>query len=403
MPTPVALVTPSAMFEQKVLAALQEPTPGLRRWRDEYERIDPSKVAADVAGDGVAVVCLGPGLSTDALLELAQAFDREHPEMCVLIVAEPTPELWQRAVRAGVRDVISPTAGPEELGAAVRRARETAERRQAKVGRDERPARPPSRIVTVVSPKGGSGKTTVATNLSVGLAAAMPGKVAVVDLDVYFGDVAAALQLAPAQTMCDVAASPGAIDLTTLKVFLTPHPSGLFALCAPESPVEGETVGHEHSARVVRLLGSEFPVVIVDTAAGLDEHALAAIELSTDVVLVCTLDVASVRSLRKEIEALDKLGMTGQRRHFVLNRADARVGLEAADVEAVIGMKADVAVPSSRSVPLSMNQGSPVIESDPRSPVARQLQHLVERFADRTPAVAAAAPAGPRRRRREGR
>jgi pilus assembly protein CpaE len=196
---------------------------------------------------------------------------------------------------------------------------------------------------------------------------------------------------------------------TMVKVFLATHASGLYALCAPESPAEGDAVSHEHGALALRLLASEFSVVVVDTGAGLHEHSLAAIEVSTDLLVVCTTDVASVRSLRKELDALDHLGMTAQRRHFVLNRSNAKVGLDLGDIEDAIGMKCELTLPSSRSVPLSMNVGSPVIETDPRSPVARQLQRLVERFtehgpdtvgADPAPAPAAATPG---RWRRNGR
>jgi pilus assembly protein CpaE len=400
MTSRVAIITPDAAFEEKLRTSVSSlPSSAVRRWKDEYLRIDPSKVVAEMADEGVGVVCLGPGLPVDTMLELAAAFDRDHPEQCVLMLAEPTVELWRQAAPAGVRDVVSPRADLVELSRAVARAVETAERRRANVIGDADPRRPASRVVTVLSPKGGSGKTTLATNLSVGLAGAMPGKVAVVDLDVHFGDVAAALQLSPSHTIRDLAIA-GAVDTTMAKVFLSSHASGLYVLCAPESPAEGDEVTYEHAAQAVGLLAQEFPVVVVDTAAGLDERTLAAIEVSTDLVLVATTDVSSVRSLRKLVEALDRLSMTAQQRHFVLNRADARVGLETPDIETAVGMKTALSLPSSRAVPLSMNLGTPVILSEPRSPVARQLQRLVEQFTAQSPDshLVASGPSASRRR-----
>jgi len=97
---------------------------------------------------------------------------------------------------------------------------------------------------------------------------------------------------------------------------------------------------------------------------------------------VCTMDVSSVRSLHKVVVALDQIGMTTQQRHFVLNRAESKVGLDPHDIEAAVGLPIDVSVPSSRAVPLSMNQGEPVIITDPKSGVARQMQLLVGRFAE---------------------
>jgi pilus assembly protein CpaE len=381
----IVLVTPTPEFEDRVRAALDVPPDAIvRQWREEYLRIDPSKVVDLAHQTGARVVCLGPGLALDTLIDLAAAFDREHPEQCVVAVATPSAELWEGALHAGVRDVLGPDAADDALRATLRRALATAERRLANLLPSMEPERPGGRVISVVSPKGGSGKTTVATNLAVALASAMPGDVALVDLDLMFGDVAAALQLVPEHTLADVARSPVPVDATMLKVFLTPHRSNLYALCCPETPAESEEVSHEHTSAAVRLLGAELGVVVLDTPAGLDGHTLSAIEQSSDLVLVCTTDVAGVRSMRKELDALDRLGMTEQQRLLVLNRADARVGVDPRDVEAILGMRADVTVPSSRAVPLSMNEGTPLVESDPRSPVSRALRSLAERFADPT-------------------
>ncbi len=397
------LVTADEAFEKRLRAAAPAlAANGLRRIKKEYINAPSSELVARAGAAGVSVVCLGPGLPDDAVLELARAFDRDHPEVCVLVLAKPTPGLAQQAMRAGVRDVLAPGTPPLEIARALAEAGQTAVRRRSRVAAQSDQPSVMGKVVTVLAAKGGSGKTVTATNLAVGLARAGT-EVAVVDLDVHFGDVAAALQLDPEHTLADVAAGQEPVDKTVLKVFLTPHPSGLFALCAPRSPAEGDEVKPEHVGHVLGLLRQEFAVVVVDTAAGLDELALAAIEASTDLVLLCTTDVASVRSLRKEIDVLDQLGMNHQRRCFVLNRAGARVGLHADDIESVVGMKVELALPSSRAVPLSMNVGVPVVESEPRSKVARQLRQLADRFAVRT----SASPAGGRnllgRKRREHR
>ena len=396
----LALVTPEAGFERAVRAVAGDEAG--RQWREEYLRIDPTKVVAHVAATGAPVAVLGPGLPPATALALADAFDRERPDLCVVLVADPSPELVREALRAGVRDVVAPAAGRAELAQVLSRAAATAERRQARA-EAAAPARA-THVVTVLSPKGGTGKTAVATNLAVGLAARRPGQVALVDLDLQFGDVATALGLSPRQGLGDVAACPGPLTATMVKVFLSPHPSGLYALCAPPTPAEGDSVTGEHVAQAVGLLAGEFATVVVDTGAGLSEHALAAVELSSDLVLVSTPEVTSVRSLRKALDALDELGLAAARRHLVVNRADARGGLALADLEAVMAMACDVQVGGSPSVPDSMNLGSPVIESEPRSAVARQLARLVDAVAgDAGPGAAPETPAGGGRFRRGAR
>jgi pilus assembly protein CpaE len=107
--------------------------------------------------------------------------------------------------------------------------------------------------------------------------------------------------------------------------------------------------------------------------------------MSTDLVIVCPMDVGGVRSLRKELDALDRVGVVTARRFLVLNRADSRVGISPQDITEVLGMDIDISIPSSRAVPLSMNEGIPLVESNPRSPVAIQLQQLSAHFSNLIP------------------
>lgn len=244
------------------------------------------------------------------------------------------------------------------------------------------PKPPAGRVITVLSPKGGAGKTTVATNLAVGIARRAAGLTALVDLDLCFGDVASALLLDPKHGIGQLARAARALDDAAVKMLLTPHPTGLHVLCAPDDPVEGDEVRGGDVVAVLDVLAADMPYVVVDTGAGMDEAALLAVERSTDLVLVGAMDVPSLLGLRKALDVLDRLGMTGARRHLVLNRADSRVGLEVSDVESTIGLPVSVAVPSCRSIPQSVNQGRPIVETDWRSPASRALQELVDVFTE---------------------
>ena len=241
---------------------------------------------------------------------------------------------------------------------------------------------PPTRqtkVIVVISPKGGSGKTAVSSNLAVALAQRCPGRVVAVDLDVQFGDFGTALSLTAEHTLAQLART-SIIDATTVKLFLTLYYNGLYVLAGANDPVDADSIGHAHVSKVLPLLAQNFDYVIVDTPAGLDERTLAAIECATDLLLVSSLDVTSIRSLRKELDALDHIGIKAERQ-LVLNRADAKVGLHPSDAEEAIGMKIYCSIPSSREIPLSLNLGTPVVISEPKSAVARQLQLLAELYA----------------------
>ena len=256
----------------------------------------------------------------------------------------------------------------------------------------ERRAQPGSgnHLITVMSPKGGTGKTTIATNLGVTLARRHPGEVVVVDLDLQFGDVGGALRLLPDSTIADIAAR-WPVDSVGVKLHLTEHHTGLLALCAPEDPAQADDVEPAHVESILALLSVSFRYVIVDSEPGLSEHVLSALDCSTDIAMVCSTDVHSVRGLRKAMRTLDLIGMTAARRHLVINRADAKVNLTIAEIESAVGCGADVLVPSAREIVLAVNEGVPVAETGSPPQVVRAFEQLADRFEE---AAAAADSAG---------
>ena len=379
----VALVTESHELADRVRSVTGAENPlYLQPWRNG-QPFDAERIVREAGAGTASVVCIGDDVPLDLAIEVAAIADRDHgAEMTVVLVATPSSDLWRDAVRAGVRDIVDPHLVDVELEPALGRAQEWTARLRESGSSAPPPPPKTGRVIVVLSPKGGSGKTMVASNLTAALARDAGGPVALVDLDVQFGDAAYALGLVPEHTIGQLAAAP-TLDATTLKVFLTRHePSGAYVLCGAESPEEGETVTDKLACRVVELLARDVDYVVVDTPAGLDERTLAVLELATDVVLVSSLDVSSIRNLGKSIDALERVDLLPQSRYFVLNRSDARVGIEPSDVEAALGMKIDTAVPSSRAIPFSMNQGRPIVIEEPNSQAARELTSFTHRFVD---------------------
>lgn len=325
----------------------------------------------------VDVVIVDGGQDAERAFTVARDFDDQRPEVTVVLHLEPVGDVISRAMQVGVRDVLAPGSDEDRIRESVKRALEVAERRQQTLRATE--AARANRLILVVSPKGGAGKTTVASNLAIGLAHRVPNQVVLVDGDLQFGDVGNALRLLAETNLRDAIAG-GLHDVTEVKVHLTPHRSGLFALCAPDIPGVADEITPQAFTKAINLLHDEFKYVVVDTDPGLGERTLSAMDAATDLVFVAATDVASVRGLHKTLDALDRIGMAEPTRHFVLNRSDAKVGLEVSDIAATIGMQPDVLIPSSRSLPVSLNQGVPILEVEEGSPAAEPLWELVSRF-----------------------
>ena len=343
---------------------------------------DPARLFEQlVDGELPDVLLVGPYAPAPEVLTLAARLDVQSPGISVVLMADPSPEMWQAAMRAGIRDLLPPDADVEEIRAAVERAGSAAASRRRVLRPVSETERYTGRVITVASPKGGVGKTTVSTNLAIGLTAAAPQSTVLVDLDVQFGDCASALGLVPEYTLPDAVRGPASEDTMVLKTFLTQHPSGLYAVCGAESPAAGDTVTGEDVTRLLASLAREFRYVVVDTAPGLSEQTLAALDRATDVVMLTSMDVPGVRGLRKELDVLRELCMIPAGRHVVMNFADPKGGLSVRDVETTIGAGVDVVLPRSKSVPASTNQGVPLLQSGGRrDPMARELRRLVSRF-----------------------
>ncbi len=235
------------------------------------------------------------------------------------------------------------------------------------------------RLITILSPKGGAGKTSVATNLAVALAVRHPRKVVLVDLDLQFGDVASVLRQTPSTTIADVSRK-WPVGGANLKLSLTAHPTGLYTLCAPWNPAEADEVTAEHVAGVLTELHQSFEYVVVDTDPGLSERVLSSLDQSTDIVMVCATEMPSIHGLAKALQALDIVGMVGQRRHFLLNRSNAKVGIEFEDIERTIGAEIDVRLPSSIDMVKATNGGVPVLESRANDTIVKAFEQLADRL-----------------------
>lgn len=344
---------------------------------------DPDSLVTHIDGAGnPEVLVLDSTADPDAALALADRFTVQRPGTVVLLASDRSHEVGLRAMRAGVRDIIPTTADATEIRRALDAAVTTANRlstsavdAQPEEGAGGRKAR----LVTVVSSKGGVGKTTVATNLAVALARTMPHSTVLVDLDLQFGDVATGLGLTPDYAVPDALPSVANGDTIALKTYLTLHAdTGLYVLPAPEHPASADAVTSAQISQLLQMLATEFAYVVVDTSPGLSDYTLAALDQTTDPLLLTALSVPSARGMRKVIDTLAQLRMFSQGHRVLVNFADAGHGMSAADVEATLGMSVGTSLPTSKAAPASLNLGVPLMQSRIRDPLVKALTPVVD-------------------------
>jgi pilus assembly protein CpaE len=351
----------------------------------------PDEAMGAIATEGREVVAtlVGSGLDDDEALGLAARLQQAAPEVAVVLLRErESGQMLRSALRFGVRDVLGASSDAEAVRASTARAIELTTSLRGRLaagagdGRRGASSGRPGEIITVFSAKGGCGKTFLATNLAVALAAGGT-EVALVDLDLHFGDVAIVLQLFPTRTIQDAARERG-LDAEALRSYLTPHPAGIWALAAPTEPPVADTVSASAVSTILKLLRSSFAYVVVDTPAAVTDQVLAAFDESDSVALLATLDVPSIKNLKLTMQTMERLRYPRSRMRVIVNRADSRVGVRLPDVEKVLDTSIDLTIPSSRSVPISVNKGNPVLLEEPRGNVAEAIRRLAAQLAPGT-------------------
>ena len=351
---------------------------------------DPDEAMAALAAEGsdVLAAIFGPSLADRDALALAGALQQGTPDVSVLLIRrQESGELIRQALRVGIKDVLSSASDETAVRTAAARALEIARTLRGRLGgaapTDPGEGRSPGRVITVFSSKGGCGKTFLSTNLAVALSRG-GAEVALVDLDLHFGDVAIMLHLFPSHTIYDAAENPG-LDALSLKSLLTRHDSGVWTLVAPTEPTIADTINPGAIGSILKLLRSAFDYVVIDTPPAFSEPVLAAFDESDWLVMLATLDVPSIKNLRLTLQTMELLHFPKSRIRVVINRADSKVGLRLPDVEKLLSSSVDATIPSSRSVPLSVNKGSPIMLEEPKGPVADSIRRVAALLTDPQP------------------
>ena len=351
----------------------------------------------EVSPELIIVACAGYSDRALYFIDSAVKQARERP-VVVLTMGSPNGFL-RRVFESGADDILTLPEDPEHVAFTLMKA--VARRQGAAVASGVALGA----MICILGPKGGTGKTLTATNLVVELAS-RGERAVVVDLDLQFGDVGLALGLRPDKTVYDLARSGGSLDAEKLDAYLVTHSSGAKALLAPTRPDQAGTVGVDFLRDVFANLRTMADFVVVDTPPGFTPEVIAAIDSSSHVCLVGMLDSLSLKNTKLGLETLDLMGYDPDRIAILLNRADSRVGITHEDVDAIIGKTPSIHVPSDREIPISINDGMPIVMGDDRTEAARSFRLLADFYVEQSEAAGEEEPAAeaetpqPKQRRR---
>ena len=291
----------------------------------------------------------------------------------LLLIRQDDPATARRALAIRARDMVAAAAVEENLpGALTRHAEATIAQQQA------------GKVIAVFSSKGGVGKTTLAVNLAMALNLLSHHAVAIVDLDLQFGDVAALLGDLPPGNIHDLAMAPTLDRLSVERVLTKIGSADVNMLAAPALPQESEDIRPELVVRVLQTLKETHAYVVVDTAPGFSDVNVAALDYADYVLMVLTPDVVTIRTIKQALDLFwTGFHYSGKKVRLVMNRAGSRSGIESQDISAALGSKVYWELPSDGNWPVkAANQGRALMVFQPTSLLAQSIRDMARSLID---------------------
>jgi pilus assembly protein CpaE len=308
----------------------------------------------------------------------------------IMMSVQGEQDYLRRAMLAGAREfLIKPFSG-DELVRSIRHVYRLESSKRSMVaqtaanaggnghGASGEPGDPrQGKIITIVSPKGGVGRTAIACNLAVALKLSTQKKVALVDGSLYFGDVGVMLNLLSSKTIVDAVEHIDGLDAELLNDIMATHSSGVKVLLAPPLPEMAELVTAEHIRRILVELSANYDYIVVDTWPSFAETVLTAMDLSDHIMLIMTLEMTAIKDVKLYLEVVDKLEYPAEKVKLVLNSSGNAAGIKVEAVEETLRHKVMVGLSNdSLGMQTAINQGVPLIISAREHPFSRDINRL---------------------------
>ena len=343
----------------------------------EIAGADEALEKVDLLSPNILLIHAGES-DTDAISLAERVIQRKPRTFVILLMQALTLERMQMANAAGCHNVAPFPANAKALCDLIHRVNSAESDRITALDTNER-ATWSSKIITVYGAKGGLGKTTIATNLSIMLAK-QKKKVAILDLDLLFGDVHIFMDVEPKETIADLMQESFSNSIDAIRAFMTVHSSGIHILCAPKTPEYAETVSGDRIQSLLALLRSYYDYIIIDTAVNFSDPILAALEASTTILFLTGLDVSTLKNSKMAMSILESLGQKKKVR-VIINRAVEINSITVADVQRIVDAPILARIPSDYLVAVAaLNQGQPFAQNAPRAKLSLAIGDIAEKI-----------------------
>jgi pilus assembly protein CpaE len=360
---------------------------------------DSTKAGPKLAESAAQVILHGTSATDHVPTAEIDAIRAVTAAPIVLVTSASANSILSEALTAGLFDVVLLPQLTDSIVFTIKKANSLAAGRAGGAAAKSSSSME-GKVVTLFSPKGGSGKTVLACNLATVFARKHQRRTLLLDLDLQFGDAAIMMGIEPDKTIYDLVMARRELDSDALAGYVTAHQSGVHVLPAPMRPEDAELVTEERLGHLFAVAKESYDVVVVDTPPFFHGPVLSTLDRTDQLVLVGTMDVPTIKNIKLTLQTLDLLHYPKERRHLLLNRTGSKVGLNAKEIERALDMQVEFEIESDREIPVSVNRGVPLALANPRSGVVKALSDMADKL---VPVRTAAKPDEKKSKRRMGR
>jgi pilus assembly protein CpaE len=241
-------------------------------------------------------------------------------------------------------------------------------------------------FIAIHSLRGGTGSSTLAVNLGVGLFSVWREPTVLLDLTMTAGQVALMLNMTLRRTWADIAHfKPNELDIDSLSSIIAGHESGLHIIAAPTFPSEAETLRGETLSIALQLIKSQYEYMVADLPHDFSEPAIQALDAADLVLMVASPDMASIRAVTAALDTYDKLGYQKEKIKLILSAIFPHSSLSKDKIETALGMPVLATIPYVQDVFVdAINLGQPPVLQKPNESVSGLLEDLAFRLSKDT-------------------
>lgn len=323
------------------------------------------------------IIIMALGAGDNDVLSLTERIILNRPRTYVILLAEYLDvDIMQSALKVGAHNIIQFPKSAKEFSEYIKAVYHNESTHIESINGKQNLSWT-SRVITVFGAKGGLGKTTLATNLAVKLAEKHK-KVALIDLDLQFGDVHIFLDIEPTETISDLVQEYTSPNIDLIRSYMTVHSSGVHVLCAPKSPEYAELVSPDKVLSILSLLRTYYDYVIIDTPPFFSEVTITAIESSSTILFITGLDISILKNSKLSLSLLESLQQMDKIK-LIVNRAVSVSSITLDDIQRLINCPIWAKIPSDYKVAVTaLNRGIPFVTGAPKSELSRSLSSVAD-------------------------